>query len=299
MPSHYEYDASSAEPYRNVEGAVIDPPARLTPQFLLVNKLPVYVKTTMPPQSNITLTIKQGGGLPGQPLRIERSKYPFCVTEQVAHETLRSGGRDLWGAIDKGMLVLVWPADAEAMLESRKRSGDGDRQRLSKWSALNAQKSPEVAENERIMRQAKMEQENADVEAAAEQQDPVNGRVMDLVSRVAAGEVKLERALDEFETLAEVMEERDFNYAIANLKGGKLREWLQAQLAQMMSTQKKSKKKNKQKSVEQLSAKQPVKKVATDEGGVFDDSEPEMTEEEAEAEALAEAAARQRQRVNG
>lgn len=288
----YEYDHTTAAPYSNLDGALIKAPPRLTEQFLLANKLPVWVLTAIPPQSLLTFTIKQGGGLPGSALRIPRSKLPFCVTQAVSPDTLRNGGRDIWAAIEKGMLVLVWPTDAEAMRGTVK-SDEDDRAKISKWSSLNAEKSPEVRENERILKAQKVAEANVVQEQEQEQSDPVNARVMDITARVQAGELKLDKAIAEFDDLSDIMVERDYSYAIANAKGGKLREWLQAQLAKGVApTPVKKKKKG--------SGSAPEgKKAKRDSGGVFDDAEPEMTDEEREAEAQAEAEARSRQRPYG
>lgn len=303
--AQYQYSQDTAEACRNADGVDIDPPARLTYQFLLNNKLPVWVLTAIPPQSLLTFTIKQGGGMPGQALRIPRSKYPFNVTQDTPPDILRNGGKDVWGAIDKGMLVLVWPSDAEKMNESRPNN-EGERNKISKWSTQQATKSKELMENEKILRQAKVAQENAEAEQAAEQQDPVNARVMDIVSRVQAGEVKLDKATEEFDDLSEAMTERDYQYAIANVKGGKLREWLQAQLAKGVVAPAKKPKKAKPAAAaaaddgdESPVPKKPKAAAGKKTHDVFDDSEPEMTDEEREEEAAAEAAARQRQRPYG
>lgn len=292
----YEYDPENAEAYTNTDGVSVEPPPRLTHQFLLNNKLPVYVLTAIPPQSLLTFTIKQGGGLPGTALRVPRSKFPFNITQEIPPEVLRNGGRDVWAAVDKSMLVLVWPGDAEKMNVGRK-SDENERNKISKWSTQNVQKSKEVMENERILRQARVAAENAESEEAAEQSDPVNARVMDVVSRVGSGEVKLDKAIEEFDDLSEVMTERDFQYAITNVKGGKLREWLQAKLASgaVATAPKKTKKKGMAADVELPAKKAKKAKVEN----VFDDQEPEMTDEEREAEKEAEAMARQRQRPYG
>lgn len=290
MALNYEYHHENAETYKNVDGQDIDPPKRLSYQFLLANKLPIYVLTAIPPQSIMTFTIKQNNGLPGSALRIPRSKLPFCVTSETSIETLRSGGRDIWAAIDKGMLVLVWPSDAERMLGSSTKSDEAVRSKLSRFSTLNAEKSPELQENERIRREAKIAAQNAEAEQEAEQEEPVNARVLDIVGRVSAGDVKLDKAIAEFENLVDIMNERDFAYAISNAKGGKLREWLQTQLAKGAAPAPKKVKKDKK-----VSAKR-----GDDGHDVFGDTDDaEMTDEQRAAEARAEAEARQRQRING
>lgn len=288
MALNYEYDHENASPYKNVDGQTVEPPKRLNYQFLLANKLPIYVLTAIPPQSVLTFTIKQNNGLPGSALRIPRSKVPFCVTSETSIETLRSGGRDIWSAIEKGMLVLVWPSDAENMLGTPTQAEEQTRTRLSRFSTLNAEKSPELLANERIRREAKIAAQNAEAEQEAEQEEPINARVLDITGRVMAGDVKLDKAIVEFENILDVMNERDFAYAITNAKGGKLREWLQTQLAKGAAPAPKKAKKEEKK-----------KAKARDTGSVFDDNEPDMTDEEREAEARAEAEARQRQRING
>jgi hypothetical protein len=289
----YSYEHSKAAPCRNLDGVTIKPPARLSAQFLMQNKLPIWVVTAIPPQSILTFTIKQGGGLPGQALRLQRSKLPQCITAEYPHEALAKGGRDIWNAIDKGMLVLVWPSDAEQLVGGKQ--AETERVQVSKWSALNAEKSPEIKEHERIIRQAKDAEKNAQLEADGddEEHEIVNARVMDIVARSKAGEVKLDKAIAEFDDMGEIMTKRDYAYAIANVRGGKLREWLQGALAKGAAPDKPKKVK---KSTDDLVK---GKKPARDDNGVFDDSEPEMTDEEKEAEALAEMEARQRQRIGG
>jgi hypothetical protein len=289
----YEYNSETALPYKNLDGALVEPPARLTQQYLLSNKLPVNVLTAVPPQSVMTFTIKQGGGLPGAPLRINRSKVPTCVTDQFSHDVLRSGGRDIWNSIDKGMLVLVWPSDADTMRGSS-QNAESERQKISKWSSLNTEKSKDVLENERIIKAAQAELVNAEQEQQDEQGDPVNARIMDIMSRVQAGEVKLDKAVRELDDLADVLTERDYQYAVANAKAGKLREWLQAALANFIEANPPTPKKKVAKKPN-LTAKRPVTKAGGND--VFDDNEPEMTDEEREVEAQAEMAARQRQKI--
>lgn len=296
----YEYNPETAASYQNLDGVMVKPPQRLTAQFLLSNKLPVFVLTAIPPQSVLTFTIKQSGGLPGSPLRINRSKLPFNVTKEVPADTLRNGGKDVWGAVDKGMLVLVWPADAEKMLGSNAKSDEADRQKVSKWSSLNTEKSEAVKENERILKAQKKAEEDAALEQETNEEtaDPVNARVMDIMARVTAGELKLDKAVAEFDDLSDILVERDYQYAILNTKSGKLREWLQAALAKGVTpTPVKKPKKKAEEDAPVRTGKKSAKASTTE--NVFDDSEPEMTEEEKEAEALAEAQARQRQRLNG
>ena len=275
----YSYDQAKAAPAKNLDNILIKPPSRLTSQFVMQNRLPVYVITAIPPQSNVTLTIRSGTGASGEPLRINRNKLPKRVV--FSHEALQKGGRDLWSAIDKGMLVLVWPSDAEKLLQGKDEIVE--RQKVSQWSSLNVEKSEAVKSHERNVRDAKAAEEAVELESDQETQEPINARVMDIVSRSKAGEVKLDKAVTEFEDLSETMTERDYQYAIANVRGGKLREWLQGALA-----------KGAQPNPAPKAKKIKVKAASDDVRG-----EAEMTDEEREQEAIAEAEARARQRLHG
>ncbi len=279
----YEYNQETALPTKNIEGVDVRPPENLTYQFFLQNKLPIWLlNTSAPPMSNIVMTIRQQGQ-PGTGVKLERSKAPQEV--MVPHDQLRTGGRELWTLIQNGVLLLVWPSDAAKMLGGK--VGEQQRKKLSKFSALNAEQSPEMVERARLHKEA----QDAQLEAEAEQADtanPVNARVMDVVARNVAGELKFDAASAEFDMLEDLLTEHDYSYAITNVKSGKLREWLQTKLAAFKSAETKK------------PGKKPATKKARATGGVpsiLDNEEPEMTPEEKEIELQEEAKARAKQRI--
>ena len=231
----YEYDPKTAVPYLNSNGVLVKPPQRLTHQYLLEHRLPLYVLATFAPQAHYTLTIRRGAGQASTALRIPRSKVPYCVTDQVSAKLLRENGQDLWAGLSKGVLVLVWPSDAERM-GTNMAAAEQQRTQLSRWSTLNTTKSKEMMVLEQTIVEAQDATRMLETEVSDDTQNPINARVMDIVSRSVAGEVKLDQAIREFSEMEDTLTDHDLSYAIANVRGGKLRGWLQGRLATAVKT---------------------------------------------------------------
>jgi len=302
----YVYNQLKAKPVKNLDGVMVQPPRTLSYQFIVTNKLPLWVLTAIPPHSSYTLTIKKPNG-PGEAVRIRRELFPQCITDDfnVAWEDLARGGQQFHVAFEKGMLILVWPSDGEALSNSSGAKANRRRQEVSKYSTLNANMPTEFANRERNI-QAFQDMEKVDESDPDEDAGPpVNARLMDLVSRVLASEVKVGKAADEFEDMLEILTERDYTYAIANLPPGKLREWVQGLFAQDSArlhaeAEAEAAERKSKKLAEAKAAAAAARKAKAEEGddkfNVFDDA-PEMTEEEAALEAAAAAEGRLRQRL--
>ncbi len=283
MAVSYRYNQKTAKPYVSPDGREVAPPPVLTHDFLIRNDIPIWVLIATQPLGMMTLTIKSTTG-DYMALRIPKSKRPFCVTDQIASADLARGGRDLWTAIQKQALLLVWPTDAEAMGGS---SYEADQIMVSKWSAASAAQVNEVAEAVAQDMEAESARSQLVDKADEEENGQIHPKVMDITARVVAKEIKPDRAIEEYDTILDEITERDLKYAVANVSAGKLREWLQKQLA----------------AASQQAAAAPAKKkkVASPYGqseSVFDADESDMTPEERAAERLRAAQAQAKQKLN-
>lgn len=222
----YHYDQQSAEPAINLDGVTVQPPPVLTRHFLMNNKLPVYVVMTTRPTGNMAIAIRPPEGGKSFLLKIPRTKLPVNVTDQMSHDRLRSSANDFWEVVSRGALQLVWPSDAENMLAV---DGGGERARvkLSEFSSLNPLPSPRADAIEKAQEFGKGAPQANEESVLSE----VQPRVVDTALRAEAGDLKVEEAIKIYNDEVEDMTERDLAFALGKAKPGKLRDWLQAQLA--------------------------------------------------------------------
>lgn len=283
MATAYRYNPKTAKPYVTPDGREIAPPPVLTHDYLIRNEIPLWVLINTQPLGMMTLTIKSTTG-DYMGLRIPKSKRPFCVTDQIASQDLARGGRDLWTAIQKQALVLVWPTDAVDMGGG---SGEADQIMVSKWSAASAAAANEVVEAVKMDTVAESARSGVGGEGADEEEVQVHPKVMDITARVVAKEIKPDRAIEEYDTILEEVTDRDLKYAVANVTSGKLREWLQAKLASAVKAEKKKAKK----------ASVVASPYGNQKDSVFDDDESDMTPEEREAERMRALIAQSKQKA--
>ena len=274
--SEYTYVQSKAKPSRNYEGIEIAPPTRLDHQFMVANKLPILVLNNTRPMGAITLTMKLSTGA-SIPLRIPRDKAPFNVTDEIPHSDISRGGRDLWLSLQKKVLTLVWPSDAQDLFGGRVSNGV-DVTQTSVWA--NGGKETEAVKDTILAQNTAAQDPNGGVEEAVS----VHPKVMDITARAVSGELKAEAAIREYDLVSEEVSDRDLSYAIAEVKAGKLREWLQAKLAEISAKG--------QKSVATVGANPSTLPNKT-----WDDDDSDMTPEEKAAEAIRAQKAATRQKI--
>jgi len=274
--SDYSYDQAKAKPARNYEGVDVAPPSRLDHQFLVANKLPIFVLNKTRPMGSITLTMKLSTGA-SVAVRIPRDKAPFNVTEEVPHSDIARGGRDLWLSIQKKVLQLVWPSDAEALSGGRFSNG-ADEASTSVWSSTGKETDQTKST------QAAVEVAAQDPNGGTEEEVSVHPKIMDVTARVESGELKVEAAIREYDLLSEEVSDRDLSYAIAHVKPGKLREWLQGKLAEVASKG-------------QTSLAQVGTAASTLPNTKWDEGDEDMTEAEKAAEKIRAQKAATRQKI--
>ena len=141
----YVYSQQKARPISNLDGVEIKPPAMLTFNFLLTNRLPVWLANNTRPKGKVILQMTLPNGRT-RPIFIERTNLPVCVTDEVGQEMVENGSQDMRTYINKGILTLVWPSDATDIIGTTDAQEELSRLRNSEFSANNTFVSQRVEE---------------------------------------------------------------------------------------------------------------------------------------------------------
>lgn len=245
-------------------------PRLLEIDWLIDNKLPVYVRNITRPRGQIAVNFMQANGR-AKVVKIPRTSLPIHLNRQLSNETI-AGSDDLRQCISKGVLEIVRPDAAYDELQDPENANEIQTLQLSDFSAKNAFMSPRVADMQKAQ-DNKVDANAPTLEPLGVETNVLNPRVMSMVEKLANGDMSIKAALSELKILEPELKDTDCSYIISNGPDGQIRSYVQKILATIRGRQVKSE------SVE------------------VDGDEPVMTPEEKVKEAQREAAARAHQRV--
>jgi hypothetical protein len=246
-----------------------DYPDHLDLDWLIENKLPVYVRNTTRPRGQIAINFVQVNGR-SKVIKIPRTSLPIHLSRQVSGETIAVSD-DLRQCIMKGVIELIRPDLAYAELLDPENAHEIQALQLSDFSSKNAFMSPRVSDMQKSI-DGKVDANSPSLEPLGVETNVLNPRVMSMVEKLINGDMSIKAAMSELKILEPELKDTDCSYMITNGPEGQIRTYVQKILAKIRGTQVKA-------------------------STIEDDAAPEMTPEEAAKEAAREAAARSHQRV--
>ncbi len=220
MARRYTYDKSKARPVKNLEGKTVAPPDVLDKNYLLANKIPIWVYWNMN-LKHARYTFSIGEGNRGFEIKdADSSQLPYCVTNTVPFKHFVNGMTDFWDTIENQNFILVWPSDvpeAAKKTSSKKASrfamtDDGEAseeaQRLSKLQdevALDRERLSVLAEG------------NTDSDVVLD--DQINDRLMSIVASLTAEDIKHDEAIKQIMHIEDDLTKKDLSWAVAKTSG--------------------------------------------------------------------------------
>lgn len=275
----YIYTQKDAHETPNLDGLMVKPPAMLSFNFFLTNRLPVWVMNNSRPKGKIVLQMSLPNGKT-KPVFIERTTLPMCITDEVGHEMIENGSQDLRMYVNKGMLTLVWPGDAISMVGTPEALEELARIRNSEFSANATIVSQRVEDmqKETILT-------DTSLQAGSVLANEINPRVMDFVARFNSDDIQVKDAVGELKVMEDELSSKDLSYIVANISNGKAKKFAQNLLAQAQVRETKGKTTTKSSSSKE------------DEYDITKGTDSDLTQEERDREAVREAQARQFQKL--
>ena len=228
----YIYKQKDAQDAVNLDGNQVKPPPMLTFNFLTTNKLPVWIMNNTRPKGKIVLQMTLPNGKT-KPVFIERTTLPACVTDEVGQEMVENGSQDLRTYVNKGILSLVWPSDALAMVGTPEAQEEIARLRNSEFSANNTFVSQRVDD---MGKAASTPMTDTSLQAGSVLATDINPRVMDFVARFNSNDVQVKDAVGELKVMEDELTGKDLSYVIANIPNGKAKKFAQNLLANRQNT---------------------------------------------------------------
>lgn len=281
----YVYNNQQAKSVINLDGVEVKPPAILSFNYFLTNRLPVWLLNNSRPKGKIVLQMTLPNGRT-KPVFVDRTTLPVCVTDEVGQEMVENGSQDLRAYINKGILALMWPSDALEMINTPEAREELARIRSSEFSANNTFVSQRVED----MNNRNTPIQDTSLQAGSVLANEINPRVMDFVARFNSNDVQVKDAVGELRVMEDELSGKDLSYIIANIPNGKAKKFAQNLLSQMQST------------APAPTAPAPTAKASGSRNGGNDydisrDDGSDLSQEERAAEAIREAQARQHQRI--
>lgn len=202
---------------------------RLTLDQLVADGKPVYVRNRTRPRGRMQITFVLGNGKT-HGVAIPRTHLPICLNDHVPPETIR-GSHEVRSYINKGVLELVDPAVAEKELSDPANREELDQLRLSEFSA----KAPFVSERASSMEKTTQQGTPNNFETLGITQDQINARVLDVVSRLATGDLQVKAGITEIRNMEDELTPADLSYIIAQGPDGQIKQYAQTLLAKATS----------------------------------------------------------------
>ena len=221
----YIYNQHKSKSTINLDGAEVKPPASLSFNYLTTNRLPVWIINNTRPKGKVILQMTLPNGKT-KPVFVERTNLPVCVTDEVGQEMVENGSQDLRAYINKGILSLMWPADALEVVGTTEAQEEIARLRSSEFSANSTFVSQRVDDMNKITPTG-----DTTLQAGSVLANEISPRIMDFVARFNSNDVQVKDAVGELKVMEDELTGKDLSYVIANIPNGKAKKYAQNLLA--------------------------------------------------------------------
>ncbi len=171
----------------------------------------IYVKNTSRPMGHIVLTFVTAHGK-SVPRNIPRTWIPICLTDTLSPDIIAQSN-DLRQFINKGILGLVDPEDAQKELSSADAKEESARLNLSDFST-------KATATERVLsmeNQYTAEANPLNQQGPEGMVDPVNNRVKATLLRVESKDLTEREAVAEFRIMENELSSHDLTYIISSV----------------------------------------------------------------------------------
>jgi hypothetical protein len=185
---------------------------RVTLQSLITNQKEIWVR-------NKVASLGKGSGAifisissdSAESIMIPPGSDPVCITEQIDPESLKSC-RDLFKLVNKGVLELLDPDDAEKYYENRVDRKEKVAQKIRKYT--------NKVQDDKLPKEITFSQSNTGV----------NPRLPGLCLKAKKLSISEEDLFEDLLENQESLKEEDFNYLTTNGYFGSVKEWAKDQL---------------------------------------------------------------------
>lgn len=173
----------------------------------------IYVKNTSRPMGHIVLTFVTAHGK-AVPRNIPRTWIPICLTDTLSPDIIAQSN-ELRQFLNKGILALVDPSEAQKELETVDAADESKRLNLSDFS-----NRAEVTERTLTLEnQYTAEANPLNPQGPEGMSDPVNNRVKSTLLRVEAKDITEREAVAEFRIMQGELSSHDLTYIISQAEG--------------------------------------------------------------------------------
>lgn len=203
-------------------------PAHLTLEWLLREKLPIYVRNTTRPRGQLGVNFPNLHGSGMKTEKIPRTHLPVELTGKLSPETI-GASNDLRAMLQKGVLDLVRPDLAWKELQDPENAAETDRLQLSAFSAKNAFLSRRVQDMQQTVDERV--DPNSPIQPLGIETSEVTARILRFVEQLKTGDLSIKAAISELKTMEGELTDRDCSYIVANGPGGQIKSYVQKILA--------------------------------------------------------------------
>jgi len=202
--------------------------------WLIENKLPVFVRNTTRPRGQVAVNFQHPTGKV-KVEKIPRTHLPINLSRKLSPDTILLSD-DFRAMISKGVIELVRPDIAWDELQNPENAHEIERLQLSDFSAKSAFVSPRVKAMEKT--DANRVDPNApSLEPLGVETSVLTPRVLSLVERLQNGDMPIKTALSELKTMEPELKDTDCSYIITNGPDGQIRSYAQKVLAKLRGQQ--------------------------------------------------------------
>ena len=172
----------------------------------------IYVKNTSRPMGHIVLTFVTAHGK-AVPRNIPRTWIPICLTDTLSPDIIAQSN-ELRQFLNKGILALIDPEDAQVELKTDDASEESRRLNLSDFS----QKAEVTERTLTLENQYTAEANVLNPMEPAQLADPVNNRVKSTLLRVESKDITEREAVAEFRIMQGELTSHDLTYIISQVE---------------------------------------------------------------------------------
>jgi hypothetical protein len=173
----------------------------------------IYVKNTSRPMGHIVLTFVTAHGK-AVPRNIPRTWIPVCLTDTLSPDIIAQSN-ELRQFLNKGILALVDPLEAQKELDTADAAEESKRLNLSDFS-----NKAEVTERTLTLEnQYTAEANPLNPQGPEGMSDPVNNRVKSTLLRVESKDITEREAVAEFRIMQGELSSHDLTYIISQAEG--------------------------------------------------------------------------------
>jgi len=192
---------------------------------LLKDEAPIYICNNTNPRGNIVLTFLVSGGRQSKTLIVPPSRFPVAVHDQVPHSVLKDS-LEFREYLTKKILVLV---DEEQALRELAHPDAKAEIALATRSKFAMDEAAEDDVNDEGSADSGI---TDDVSRKINPKLTINiyPRVMGIVSELNIGDTGVTDAMTELNSLAAMLEKKDYDYIIAKCDKKRIADWAKRQV---------------------------------------------------------------------